>query len=441
VPQQVGVQLAAAWAIGSVGLPLAYGPLLILGFGAGLGAFAAGALLVLAGVFAYLVLMANLTPDASRLGATGLGRAGWAGTVAILGSTGWALGWGLTDAAGLGISGRPQLVLLLGGVPFALAAGLLLKNWYATAVCAALTVALAVSGLYALRQSGPDEVTERLRANPLRSRETLYVVSIPGYHPTGQPYGDGLGNGGFAPDDDSVIPPDRYITIVAYGPEELGPSDGACGAVARDSGLYGLTDCTVEPDGLVFYDSGFRRGYQVRVGQVYVVVAGTVAVDHDLLHRMATTVHLASPAEMGVSVEQEGQFYAADAPGYSGHAIGIPQGMEYELTNHASGMMGVFMDLAAERVGAVDYCRDAVCQPDGDDLTYVRGNDGIQWYVQRRGDVDVVARGGALVDRGLLRRTALAARPATDDEIIRGLNPARPTGLYGRLRRWLRDHT
>jgi hypothetical protein len=61
--------------------------------------------------------------------------------------------------------------------------------------------------------------------------------------------------------------------------------------------------------------------------------------------------------------------------------------------------------------------------------------------VQRRGAVDVVVRGGALVDRGLLRRTALAARPATDAEIIRGLKPGEPTGFLGRLRRWLRDHT
>src|SRR5204862_6314405 len=78
------------------------------------------------------------------------------------------------------------------------------------------------------------------------------------------------------------------------------------------------------------------------------------------------------------------------------------------------------------------------CTPDGNGLTYLRFQDS-QGYVIRHGNVNVQVMGGLLVDKALLRRAALDARPATDEELRRMLPPPKPYGRVDRLRQWLRD--
>jgi hypothetical protein len=437
-PVAVANQLVGVWVLGSLVLPLAVGLLLVLAYAGGGGAVVVGAVVALVGCVAYLGVVIAATREASFLGAGVGGRSVWVGLVSGLGTAGWVLGWAITDAAGFDVAGRPFLIALTGGLPFVLVAGLLVRGWRVNAVALALTLVLVVGGSAALSGSGPDEVTERLQANPTMTRQTIYVVRIPGYHPAGQPYGDDLGTGDFVPDDPAVIPPDRSITVVAYGPEELTPADGNCGPVARDSRLWTLSDCTTEPDGLVFRDSAAIHGYQVKMGDVYVVVSGSKAVDRTVLHTLAATLRLATAAELGDTV-QGGGYFIGTAPGYTGQLMGIPPRMQYTLTDNASGLMGVFISVYAYRVGASDPCSGAPCQPDGDGLLFIRGTDGIQTYVSRRDDADVYVRGGALVDRGLVRRTAQQARLATGAEIVRGLSPSKPTRPLDRLRQWLRD--
>jgi hypothetical protein len=78
------------------------------------------------------------------------------------------------------------------------------------------------------------------------------------------------------------------------------------------------------------------------------------------------------------------------------------------------------------------------CTPDGPGVTYVRMEDK-HGYRVRRDQVDVEVFGGLRVDKALLRQAALAARPATDDELRRVLPPLKPSTPVDRLRRWLRQ--
>jgi hypothetical protein len=208
---------------------------------------------------------------------------------------------------------------------------------------------------------------------------------------------------------------------------------------AQDSDLVG-TDCTVESDGFVYRHSGLMHGYQVQVGDLAVVVAGSAAVDHQLLRNAALTLHLATAEDLGGNYEP-GKYYVGDAPGYTGRVLGMPTGMIYEPTDHASGLRGVFISLQAEYGGSRDVCFQVHCEPEGNGLTYLRREDGTHAYVMRHGDINVVVTGGSLVDRSVLRQVALDSRPASDDELLRALKPPKATSLLGQLRRWLRDHT
>ncbi len=52
----------------------------------------------------------------------------------------------------------------------------------------------------------------------------------------------------------------------------------------------------------------------------------------------------------------------------------------------------------------------------------------------------VLVTGGEAVDRQVLHRAALAARPATDREILDGLGPAPHRSVAERYRSWLKSH-
>lgn len=85
-------------------------------------------------------------------------------------------------------------------------------------------------------------------------------------------------------------------------------------------------------------------------------------------------------------------------------------------------------DEADDRLRAANLTRDSVDRPGSSDVpqAYLAGH--------------VLVTGGESVDRQLLRRTALAARPATEQEILDNLRPARHGSTGERYRSWLKSH-
>ncbi|MFE9206402.1 hypothetical protein [Micromonospora sp. NPDC007230] len=429
----VALQLGAVWALGGLLLPAVVqglAPLLFIGWGAVL----AGALGGVAAVVTCLWLVITPTGSVSVLGGTAPRRACWALLVFGGGAALWRLGWAVTDEAQLGVSNHQVLTVVLGGVPFVLMAGMLLRPRPLRLGAAAALVGVAALGLLALKHLGPDELPMRLQSAGL-DRSTAYAVEIPGYRPVDDAYGGRLGTGDFLPADPNAVPPPRYVTIVAYGPSAW--RDGQC-QVPVDSHLS-TADCTLESGGLAYVHGVVEHGYRVRRGAASVVVAGSLAVDRQLLRQAALTVRPATAAERATAAAPE-RMFVADVPGYRGQPMGIPPGMSYEPADHSSGPQSVLISLHAVRAASDTICFQVICQPEGDGLTYVRG-DATQGYVLRRGEVNVRVTGGVSVDRALLRQVALAARPATDAELLRALPPAPADGPLDRLRTWLREHT
>lgn len=431
----VAVQLGAAWVVGAVAPPMLWRALLITIF---TGAMGLSIVIVLVGaVLACLIVVITATHEVSILGATGGLRVLWALFVLGWGSAGWALGWATTDVAGLGISHNPQLTFVLGGVPFVLAAGLLLRGWQFGTAALGLSVLLIGASVVVLRHESPDELDARLAANSVY-RQTAYAVAIPGYLPTDQPnYGNGRGGGSFHPTNPDAVPPDRYITITAH--DRVIPGAQMCGQPTADDSHLTWGTCTVEPNGLVYRHNEIEHGYQVPVDHLYVTVVATPAVDHDMVRAAALSLHQATVDELGGHPAQAGEYYAATVPGYIRQVTGIPPGMLYAPADHTgNGAQSVFISLSVGYAASDSICfRTIECTPDGAGLTYIRTDDA-HGYVIRREQVDVRVVGGLRVDKTLLRQAALDARPATDAELRRALPPLKPRNPVDRLRLWLR---
>ncbi|MEU8317202.1 hypothetical protein AB0C33_02435 [Nonomuraea sp. NPDC048881] len=433
-PLLVLAQLVAAWAAGSVFLPTAWLVLLAVLFAGDEAVALAAAALGVAALLGYLVIVIRATRGVSVLGATRGGRLLWALLVLGLGTAGWALGWVVTDVAGLGVSRDLLLTAVLGGVPYALVAGTLLRGWRHKGVALGLSVALLGAGVAVLRQEPPDDLEARLAAGDLH-RETAYVVAVPGYRPDGRDYGGGLGGSGFTPADPAAIPPDRFVRIVAY--DRLLPGAAVCGQPTAQDADLPTGSCTAEPGGLVHRQGPVEHGYQVRVGRRYVTVVGSTAVPRDLLRSAARSLRPATARDLG-DQEQTGDYYAARVPGYTPQLMGIPAGLVYMPSDHTgNGGQSVHITLSVSQADD-DLCYLAQkCTPVGSGLTYVRRED-THGYAVRRGTVTVQVLGGLRVDAEPLRRAALDARPATDAELRRLLPPLEPRTPLDRLRRWLR---
>ena len=296
---------------------------------------------------------------------------------------------------------------------------------------------LAATGLAVFARSGPSELSERLaHAQTPVYRDSLYVVSIPGYRPTSPVYGGDVGTRTFMPADPAAIPQQRWISVLEYAREYATKDPGPCGETARDSDLQ-IAECTVEPDGWIYRRGVVHHGYQVIVGQSIVVVAGPLVVDQKVLRAAAAKVRLATTAELDALGFPGEELFTAEAPGYVAHARGIPHGVTLEPSDPAAApqsmLIDVFVDSSQNPCGSTL----ATCTPDSDGLQYRRTED-MHGYVVRRGDLNVYAMGGVGVDRALLRRAALDARPVTDEELLRSLPPVPGKGPLDRLRRWLR---
>ncbi|MFI5832686.1 hypothetical protein ACIA5A_03315 [Micromonospora sp. NPDC051300] len=435
-PAAVACQLVAAWALGALVLPAIGESLLVMMFFGGFGPAVAVAVAGLAALLAYLIFVVAITREVTILGATAGRRLLWALAVLCGGSVGGALSWAAAEAAGIAVSRTPAVTTLLGGVPYALAAGLLLIHRWFRATALGLSVVLAGVGVAVLRHESPDELDARLAAADMR-RETAYSVAVPGYRPTdGRDYGDGRGGGGFTPADPAAVPPDRYVTITTY--DRVLPGERMCGQPnAQDSRLT-WGSCTVEAGGLVYRHNEIEHGYQVPVGRRYVTVVGSPAVGHDVLRAAARTLRLATVKELGGHQEQTGDYYVATVPGYVGQVGGIPPSMIYAPADHlGSGGQSVAVTLYVTYASGDEVCLGATeCRAEAG-LTFVRSAD-THGYVARHDDMNVRVMGGLRVDRALLRQAALDARPATDEELRRALPPLQPRNLVDHLRRWLR---
>jgi hypothetical protein len=413
----VAGQLAAVWLIGAAGLPVAAGVVFLAGYDNGTGALAVGALVALAGIVGLLWLTVRGTAAVSVLGGTTAGRVVWALLVAVAGGVLWGLWWSLSDDPG-GMFGKGGAQgLLANGLPFVAVSAVLVRGWRARAAAAGVVAAVAATGLVTTAPSGPDELSQRLDLARL-DRELLYVVSIPGYRPSDDMFGDDLGTGTFMPKDPLAIPGLRWITIIAFDRATAVQQSGGCGEGVPGSVLERAA-CTTEPDGWIHRRTGVEHGYQVLVGAHLVVVSGTQAVPREVLRGVAGAVRRVRPEDGFGAAGQV--LFTADVPGYGMYGHDAPPGIMLQSTDPHATPQSVRIEVTVDRLA--DPCAPATCPADSDGLRYRQIQD-LHGYVIRRGTVNVSVLGGVGVDRAVLRRAALDARPVTDEELLRALPPA-----------------
>ncbi|MGX6604731.1 hypothetical protein ACWKSP_21755 [Micromonosporaceae bacterium Da 78-11] len=432
-------QLIALCVGGAVILPLMGGAVLVAAVGGGGGVAPMLGLLFLALTVVGLWLVAKVTAAATPLGRTAGGRIGWAVLVAGLGSGLLLLAWIILDETRL--HGGTGSVVPLAGVPFALVAGLLMHGRRPRLITLAILLVLAAGGAVALQRTGPDEVTARLEAAG-RTRQSIYVVRIAGYGPgtSGETYGTSpLLDGHYLPTDPAAIPPYRYVDVIGYRRTTVEP--GGYGVTAVGSYLAHAV-CTAEPDGLTYRSGNDVHGYEVRRGGWTVVVSGNTAVDRDALRAGARTAHRADATELA-ALKRHGDVFVAALPGYRVQPVGEPPGMQYEPQGHNGGPESVQITVDASGGTETGFCQGATCTPADDGLTYLVRDDPQQpppthGYLLTRDGTTVRVIGGLGVDKDLLRRTVLQARPATDQELVRGLPAPRDRTVVQRFRGWLK---
>jgi hypothetical protein len=97
-----------------------------------------------------LVVVASLVPEASRLTRTMVGRVGWALIVVVVGTTAWFFAFSMYPEVEGETDSNAMLAFPFSGVPYALAAGLLLRRRSFKLGALALIVA-SVVGLLVVR--------------------------------------------------------------------------------------------------------------------------------------------------------------------------------------------------------------------------------------------------------------------------------------------------
>ncbi|WP_436529331.1 hypothetical protein [Actinoplanes sp. HUAS TT8] len=418
-------QLLLVWLVGSI---VPYGAVVLViaaafaqAPGVAIALVMVAALVVVAVLFR---VIAGATKSAMPLGETGTGRWGW--TLLVLGGGAVLLrvGWSVVDS----LDSRPSLTLLA-GLPFALVAGLLLRGWRPRAVTAGVLLALVVAGSALLRASGPDEVEERLQAANLR-RTTYYLVDIPGY---GRSVDSAPGQDSYLPAEASAIKPYVFINVEGHGP---GDDEATPCRPTKTVTLANFT-CSAEPGGLTFFQGYSELGYEVDLGHDHVVIMGTAGAERDVLRGGAKTLHRTG------QVDSVGQpVFSADLAGFHGKPIEGGRGMQYLPIGPNGGPDAYRIQLMAGLYGTVqDFCGAARCETETDGSIY-RPADGDQpqTYLRPVAQGQVMVTGGEAVDRQLLHRTVLAARPATDREILANLRPPRNRTATERYRAWLKVH-
>jgi hypothetical protein len=397
--------VGAAAGIGALVLPYGFTYFMIAGWADGNGAALGAGLLLFAVVTALLVGAASLVPDASHLTRTMGGRVGWALIVTVAGTITWmlALSAYFEDAT---------MAMPFSAVPYALVAGLLLRQWYFKVVAMALVVALGV-GLHTAPTATPAEPNEldaRLAAANL-DRGQVFVAHIPGYHRVPQQWA-------MAPDDPQSVPPDRHLTLYAY------PDDptGDCQPHPNDT-TFVDSPCTVERPGLTYTVGVTSHQYFHRKGTLLLRTVGTLAVDRDILRDAALTARPAT--EPGI--------YTTDIDGYEASLTGPPPSMLFLPKDKTQVPLAKHVEVYASPVPEAGTCAAfqnsgapspyLECVAESPDLHYQRMADKHLYFAQH-GAMEVRVTGGLGVDRNLLRDAAVNARLATDDELMTILPPA-----------------
>ncbi len=416
------------WAAGSTAVALTFYALI----GAVLSGGAAAPVLVAvpAGGLVAFRAIAGATATAMPLGATRGGRWGWAVLVAGGGAALLAAGWAVLAAVV-----RPGLgFVVLAGAPYALVAALLLNASRLRLVAWSLLPAIVLAGSVALRLTGPDEVELRLAAAGLQ-RESLYVVSVPGYRPADGDHGRGLGSRAFMPEDPAAVPPYRTANVAAYDRE-------VCRDVNSGTRLDFLP-CETEADGLVYRAGADIHGYEVRRDGRTVVASGPRSVGREQLREGARTVRPAAAADLrAIGRAGEKGLYVADIPGFRLAPL-LADGVQFDPVGGSGGPAAVGIMLATGQ-SAAQFCQGLRCETAGD-LTYRHGTgsgavEEYAGYLLARGSTTVQVTGGAAVDRAVLRDAVLAARPPTDKEILHALPPAHGRDPVAWWRSWLKEH-
>ncbi|WP_203906515.1 hypothetical protein [Rhizocola hellebori] len=166
------------------------------------------------------------------------------------------------------------------------------------------------------------------------------------------------------------------------------------------------------------------HGYQIRLGEVVVEVAGTLAVPRDDLRNAVA------------KVRPSGTLFTTDIPGYQARVQGIPPGTMLEAGGQGNGHLDVLISMQGMSMYDDYLCVPMQeCEREEADLTYWREATS-HGYVHRRGKTGVYIRGGLSVDRALLRETVLSARQMTDSEVLQAF-PSAP--LAPGLANWIRS--
>ncbi|MCK2239083.1 MULTISPECIES: hypothetical protein [unclassified Crossiella] len=275
------VQVLTAGVVGAVGvifgLSVVVASVLVLGPAGAL----VGLVVIPAGI-ALLYLMATLTPAASALTDTRAGRICWSVLVGGVGG----LGWWLSVTVSEGVLSAGRTGLLLGGVPFALVAGMLLRRWYLSLGFLALTLAIAYGFLHILAAASPElSEPDRRLAAARHTRAELAITDLPGYHRT-------LGDRGWqlTPVDPAANRPEHRVSII--GSTSWDP--GSCATQTRPGGP--LRECVVEQPGLEY-----RRGedwHEYRRDGVRAAVRGGLGVDRGVLREAASRARVVTDAEI-----------------------------------------------------------------------------------------------------------------------------------------------
>jgi hypothetical protein len=163
------------------------------------------------------------------------------------------------------------------------------------------------------------------------------------------------------------------------------------------------------------------RGWPVRTAVLSLVAAALAAVfvvprigrGDDLDDRLAAANR---SRELSWALAVPGYVPATDdyGDGFGGGTFSPSDPAALPPDSTGDAVWSVSVTLSAD---SQDPClADAGCAPDGPGLTYVQRSGG-HGYAIRHGAASVRVMGGRNVDRALLRKAALDARPATDAEL------------------------
>ncbi|HEX7301269.1 hypothetical protein [Lentzea sp.] len=378
---------------GAVMAPVAAGTA-VVGLFAGTAGFVALTLLVVVLFVVLLTFVAQVAPDESRFGGSGGGRVFWAVLVAAAGTVLWLLGWSVGDEAGLGLSGSPVLWVPATALLFALVAGTLLRRWYLALGSLAVLTALGLVLLDALAATLPSDVDRRAAGDDVRS---LLVASVPGYGVVSNQRSWQLRPLDVDP---SSTPPSPFVQLYAE------PDAPDCQVDPYQTRYPSGPDCEVERPGLFFVQGPVGNAYVHRVDGRRLVLAGPKSFDRAVLRDALLT---ARPTGQDGAV-------TATVPGYS--ATSVSSGGTVFTPDDRALLPGARNIEFSTRTAFDGQCVYGAleCVVESPSVRYERFEDA-HVYVRVVDGKEVTVRGGLAVGRDVLRTAALAAHPATDDEL------------------------